>query len=63
MIPKVFLLSSIMIDLITGELAIWRGNFYTAPLAGEITHVQCAEETPKKNAQAQVQEAAPASKV
>jgi hypothetical protein len=45
------------------ELAIYRENFYTPALAGEITHVQCAEKTPKENAQAQVQKAAPASKV
>jgi hypothetical protein len=33
------------------------------PSQEDRTHVQCAEKTPKKNAQAQVQEAAPASKV
>jgi hypothetical protein len=45
------------------ELAIFHENFYTPPLAGEITHVQCAQKTPEKDAQAQVQKAAPASKV
>lgn len=34
------------------QLAIFCEKFYTPPLAGEITHVQCAEKTPKKNAQA-----------
>jgi hypothetical protein len=34
------------------QLAIFCEKFYTPHLAGEITHVQCAEKTPKKNAQA-----------
>jgi hypothetical protein len=36
----------------TDELAIFSENFYTPPLAGEITHVQCAKKTPEKDAQA-----------
>jgi hypothetical protein len=43
-----------MINPNVDKLAIYRKNFYTPPLAGEITHVQCAQKTPEKNAQAQV---------
>jgi hypothetical protein len=45
------------------DLAIWGENFYTRRFVGENTYVQCAKKTPKKNAQAQVQKAAAASKV
>ena len=45
------------------DLAIRSETPYTRRFVGENTHVQCAEKTPEKNAQAQVQKAASASKV
>jgi hypothetical protein len=38
-VPKTYGPGPIMINLIRGELAISPENFYTPPLAGEITHV------------------------